>query len=446
MARHIHNAGLDSRSARLKFKDDNIHRQSLGGKLSIGWARGKNGAGRWIARRYLGDEKYTTETIGEADDLADANGDTVLNFDQAQIKARKWSSDLEEKERIAALGPAVTVRIAAHEYLNERSTSRDVRSKMNHLLADKALAEKPLAALTVDALKQWRASLLDKKWRAGLIERKMTEASARRIVNDVRACLNAAAERHGHKLPPAIREVIRNGLAVPKGSDVDNAREKQILTDADIKRVIDAAEKIDGEKGWGSDLYLMVLVLAATGARFSQVARLRVADLDVEHGRLMMPPSRKGSRKKEKSEVAVPILDDVLDRLKRAVAGRRGHEPLLLRPHWRRAPGGKFGVLEIYARKRWGEAHTLKEPWAAIVERAGLKKGTVAYSLRHSSITRSLRKGLPTQLVAKIHDTSVGMLERYYSRFISDALDDLARAALIPLVTAPVAPLRVVER
>ena len=238
MARHIRSPKIESRTARAKLKPSGKPTYfDLGGKLHLGWRRGK-GAGRWVARYYLGGEKYLTETIGEADDLAEGNGDTVLNFDQAQKKARIWSSDLEEKERIAALGPVVTVRDAVNEYLNQRATARDALGKLKHVLADTALAETKLAALTVDHLKQWRASLLDK----------LTEAGARRVANDVRAALNAAAERHGHKLPSSTREMIRKGLAVSKGSHVDNTREKQILSDADIRRVIDAAFEVDSKR------------------------------------------------------------------------------------------------------------------------------------------------------------------------------------------------------
>ena len=208
----------------------------------------------------------------------------------------------------------------------------------------------------------------------------MTEASVRRIANSVRAALNAAAKRHSHKLGPSIRDTIRDGLAVPKGSQVDNAREKQILTDADIRRVIDAAKEVDREQGWGGDLHRMVLVLAATGARFSQVARLRVADLQVEQGRLMVPTSRKGSSGGKRSHVPVPIGTDVVDVLKRAVAGRKGHEPLLMRPRWRRAPGGAFGVLEVYARGPWGESRTLTEPWKRVIAKAGLPPVTIPYA------------------------------------------------------------------
>ena len=54
----------------------------------------------------------------------------------------------------------------------------------------------------------------------------------------------------------------------------------------------------------------------------------------------------------------------------------------------------------------------------------------------HSSIVRGLRKGLPIQQVAKLHNTSVKMIERHYAKYIATALEDLARAAVVSLVPA----------
>ena len=58
----------------------------------------------------------------------------------------------------------------------------------------------------------------------------------------------------------------------------------------------------------------------------------------------------------------------------------------------------------------------------------------ILYALRHSSIARGLRKGLPIQQVAKLHNTSVKMIERHYAKYIATALEDLARAAVVSLV------------
>ncbi len=58
------------------------------------------------------------------------------------------------------------------------------------------------------------------------------------------------------------------------------------------------------------------------------------------------------------------------------------------------------------------------------------------YALRHSSIVRQILRGVPVRVVAINHDTSVAMIERNYSAFISDPTDGLTRAAVFD-VTAP---------
>ena len=52
------------------------------------------------------------------------------------------------------------------------------------------------------------------------------------------------------------------------------------------------------------------------------------------------------------------------------------------------------------------------------------------YALRHTSIVRQLLANVPVRVVAALHDTSVVMIERDYSRYIADHADELARATL----------------
>ena len=61
----------------------------------------------------------------------------------------------------------------------------------------------------------------------------------------------------------------------------------------------------------------------------------------------------------------------------------------------------------------------------------------IPYALRHSSIVRGIRANLPIRLVAAAHDTSIGMIERHYSRFITSGLEDMLRQAIVPLVPQP---------
>jgi integrase len=452
VVRTVRNPKLDSRTAREKLPVSGKPRfLSIGKNLHLGYRKGKSG-GVWVMRRYVSDRKnpYVVGTIGTADDRADADGVEVLTFHQAVDKARKRAGDLAEKERIAALGPVVTVEEAIREYVatrTERESSlggggkgmrRDARSRLTkHLLqADPGLASKPLATLTSGDLARWR-------------ERKgetMAPASVQRLVNDLRAALNLAVRRYKGQLPPAIRDEVRDGLASVQAT-APVARAAQIISDADVRRLISAASEIDAEQNWDGDLGRIVLVLASTGARFSQVARLRVGDLQTGQERLMVPTSRKGAGQKQTTHIPVPLGPDVVRVLAQAAAGRRGSDVLLLRPRWRRVAGPGLGRLEkLDERMPWYSASELTRPWNATVKRAGLSPGIIPYALRHSSIVRGLSAGLPTRLVAALHDTSSEMIESHYAAFITDALGELARRAVIPLAPAPVTSLSAARR
>src|SRR6516164_3594131 len=83
---------------------------------------------------------------------------------------------------------------------------------------------------------------------------------------------------------------------------------------------VNGAQELDGEKAdWNGDLYRLVLTLAATGMRFSQLIRVTVADVQPERNRLMIPTSRKGKGTKA-TRVAVPVGEDVITALRPAAA------------------------------------------------------------------------------------------------------------------------------
>ena len=54
------------------------------------------------------------------------------------------------------------------------------------------------------------------------------------------------------------------------------------------------------------------------------------------------------------------------------------------------------------------------------------------YCLRHSSIVRMLLRNVPIRLAASLHNTSVAMIEKHYSRYITEhSIDDITRAGLL---------------
>jgi integrase len=120
--------------------------------------------------------------------------------------------------------------------------------------------------------------------------------------------------------------------------------------------------------------------------------------------------------------------------------GRSGHEPLLTRWISRQIGPAEW---ERVGRAPWTNASEMSRGWRKALATAGVAH-VEPYALRHSSIVRALRLGVPTRVTAALHDTSSGMIEKHYSAFILDAADELARRAIVPLTSAPVAPLSVV--
>jgi integrase len=162
--------------------------------------------------------------------------------------------------------------------------------------------------------------------------------------------------------------------------------------------------------------------MAVTGARPSQLERLRGEDVQLgDKPRVMMPASRKG-RGGKAIVSRPPIRVAITESLARKLKGQVG--PLLLQPDgspWtKRTRGTRF---------------------AAAVEAAGFDPTEITlYALRHTSIVRQLKANVPIRVVAALHDTSVAMIEKNYSKYITDHVDDLTRPTL--LETGEVIPLR----
>jgi integrase len=126
----------------------------------------------------------------------------------------------------------------------------------------------------------------------------------------------------------------------------------------------------------------------------------------------------------------VPVGHDVIDALRCVKAFRRPEEALLCR--WRvKQAKGVIWVRDY--RGPWTSASEITRQWRTICAGLGLG-GIIPYALRHSSIVRAIRAGLPIRLVAAMHDTSVAMIERHYARYIVDGREELAAKAVVPLV------------
>lgn len=442
MTRRVLEVALGTRTARLKLtpRHKPYYRQ-VEESVHLGYRRstvpGK--AGTWLARRYLGGERYETEILGPADDLPAApQGTAPLAYDEAVRQAREWSRrQAAEARATAAAGSVVTVRRAVTDYVALRvarspRAGRDAELRLGHHVLAAPLADVSLAALADADLAQWRDGLRRGGRAAASLPADIAPATLARLLNDLRAALTAAVRKA--RLPADVLTIIRDGLRAPEAPD--RAREMALLADDEVRAVVEAAYNIDLDFG------NLVLVLATTGCRFDQAARLAVGDLQVASKRIMVPTSKKGRGQKPQARTAVPLPDDAIARLRPLAAGRRSNEQLLLRWHHEQVEGervaGRLPEWRRVERRPWRVAAEMQRPWRQAIKEAGLPADFVPYSLRHSAIVRALRAGLPVRLVAAAHDTSVAMIERTYSAFIVDVSEELLRRAAVPL--APAAP------
>ena len=59
--------------------------------------------------------------------------------------------------------------------------------------------------------------------------------------------------------------------------------------------------------------------------------------------------------------------------------------------------------------------------------------------MRHGTIVRQLLANVPIRIVATLHDTSVKMIERTYSKHIAEHTDAIARRVLLDIAPPAIA-------
>jgi len=138
LARTVRNSALDTRTARSRLARSGVpHWCGLDQGLHLGYRKGKKG-GKWVMRWRAADV-YRVETIGTADDIADADGVAILNFGEAQAIAREKRVALERTAKgLSADGGPYTVKVCLDEYLRyletERKSAGDAQARIDALI------------------------------------------------------------------------------------------------------------------------------------------------------------------------------------------------------------------------------------------------------------------------------------------------------------------------
>jgi hypothetical protein len=197
MPRTVRERNLESRTARAKLTpSEKPYWRFVDSGLHIGYRKNLHG-GKWVVRRYLGNQTYATETLAASDDRQDADGKTILSFSQAQKKV------LEVAKQYREAGPnasRMTVAEAVEAYLSG-SRARDQHTRLDKHILQSDIAKRQVASLTETALASWRKSLASN----------LGAASRKRITADFKAALNSFAKMHRTDLPPTCQPSSRTG-------------------------------------------------------------------------------------------------------------------------------------------------------------------------------------------------------------------------------------------
>jgi integrase len=403
MAGTVQRAELSSRTARNRLKRGRQpHWQALvRGRVHLGYQCWKGEpAGRWVLRRYIGNRKYRVETLGVADDAAKADGIRILNFEQAEAKARA-------KVETPASGKIerITVRQALHRYIEHKRTLgqpvNDVTSRGTaHILP--SLGDIVVAELTAEQLRKWLATMAaapaQNRPKAGKLQYREApnsedavrarRASANRVLTMLKAALNHAYDE-GHV---GNRDAWGRKLKPFRHVEVARARYLQV---AEAQRLINA-----------SDPEFRPLVQAAleTGCRYSELTRLLVHDFNPDAGTIAVGKSKSGKSRH------VILTPEGADFFRKHRAGRAGNELM-------------FHHSDGAAWQKSEQARPMREA----CEHAKIKPRISFHILRHTWASLATMAGVPLLVVARnLGHADTRMVEKHYGHlapsFITEAI------------------------
>ena len=378
MARSVRKAGLETRTARLKLV---VERKPvfirIGPGLSLGYRRNQI-AGTWVLRIADGKGGATTRAIGTADDFDDADGATVLDFWQAQEKAKSVARGSGGSE----IAKPLTLRRAAEVYLtvleakNPR-TARDTRGRLNlHFLPK--FGDGLVMSLTKSKLEGWLNSLVLKSPDREAVRK--SKDTANRVLSMVKALLNHAtrdptngiSDDHAWRLVKPHR-----GVAMPRTAHFSAEQARALIGATPDKDFAD-----------------LITAGFLTGARYGELIACSVRDFD--------PVSKTLSVDGKTGPRTVILQPEAVDFFKGISVNRIAGARLL-----QREDGG-----------RWNRSHQQRR-MAVALERSGLNRDATFYALRHSYISRAIEGEVPLNVIADNCGTSIRMIEKTYAKVLA---------------------------
>lgn len=406
MARTVkdHRLGTRAERARLPQRAEPYWRLLSEG-LHLGYYRGKR-CGKWVVRfRPPGGEGgYVKETLGETDDLADANGSTILSYKDAVSKAHDWQEGLSNSG--GKRPGSFTVSDALDEYLKAFKGKGvvDTRSRVEAIIRP-ALGHRQVKELTTKEIRDWHQA------RADAPARLRTAKGATTL--NVRPVDSADAIRKRRSTANRDLTVLKAALNQAEGDrkwldkrvwgdvqpfqGVDIAR-RRFLSDDEAKKLIDAAEE---------PFRPMVEAALLTGGRYGELRHAEVRDYDRESSTLWLAEVKGVNPRPAYLDAAGVEL------VERHIEGKNPEDFIFVRPD---------GL-------QWGKGHQRRRMLAAFAEAA--IPGTTYHDLRRSYGARLARKGVPMAIIAEaMGHADERITRKHYAHLTPSHVSEAVRAGI----------------
>lgn len=339
----------------------------------LGYRKTADGPGSWWARLYLGAGRYTPHHhLGSADDLATADGATVLSYrDALTIGADWWRAERHLRAVGAGPAPPYTVSDACRDYLSwfrehrkgiartEDAVKRDIVPELGAFLLtgdpDKGvLLSRPIVRSWHQAIAKRPAKL---RARAGQVktrelatedDQRKRRATANRVLTVLKAALNFAVA--DGRVPKGAADAWN--ISPFKGADQPKVRH---LEQDEARRLLRSLEDVD------VDLRHLAEAALHTGCAFGELVGLRVEDYLREIGGIQVVDGKTHARRRfvYLGEEGIAFFDT-------QTAGRAQAEPIFMRKG-----------------KRWKRSEQ-DRPLRQACEKAGISPAIGFHILRHT--------------------------------------------------------------
>lgn len=424
MGRLVRDSRLETREARRKLgaRKEPYWRLIVEG-IHLGYYKGSIG-GTWYVRGRLPAGKYLWRSIALADDVIDANGTSILSFSQAQAKAKDIAHQLIHGDSLT--DTPYTVQHAIDDYLADfkasgkkslYATETQIKAHIRPHFADRVVA-----SLTFPELNKWKNTLAttSKRTRTGLgctqqfqadenqdepeYQRKR-RATANRIITIFKAILNHAfktdrvqSNEAWHKLKP-----FKN-VSAPK---------IRFLLEDECLRLLNACE---------ADLRILVRAALLTGARYGELAALKVNDY-TDKKTIFISQSKSGKPRH------IPLNDE----------GSRFFDQLTV---------GKLSQEIIFTRTNgspWKKNYQIR-PLATACTQANIIPSINFHDLRHTYASTLAMRGVPLQVIAAVlghsdtritHKHYAHLMPSYIARVIQEHLPNFGETEKNNIIKLP---------